>query len=77
MMGLPAPFGDKYGPIIGDRACRMCGVHIWFTPGQDRAAIPRTADGTNHFQNCPGVQKKPEPKQQTLFDVGRKFEYPR
>lgn len=78
-MAKPAPFGNQYGAVLGDRACAMCQRWIWFTSGENGKSIPRTSDGRNHFTNCPGMQKKTpvekkkQPEQQSLFELGSKY----
>jgi hypothetical protein len=53
------------------RPCRFCQVPIFFVRVKTGATIPYTAEGVNHFQDCPHFAKArqgPQNAQEKLFE---------
>jgi uncharacterized protein with PIN domain len=39
------------------RPCRACAQELWFVRHKNGKVAPYTADGTNHFINCPHAKE--------------------
>ena len=52
------------------RPCRFCGATLYFVRHHNGGMTPLTAEGINHFRDCPNLQKsKREPQEQSdLFE---------
>ena len=54
---------------VEKRPCRFCGKPLYFVPTRAGKVAPYTAEGRNHFEDCPRFQRAPAPKeQQRLFE---------
>lgn len=49
------------------RQCRFCPTLIYFARSNVGSTIPYTAEGVNHYTNCPKYRKEPDPRQDALF----------
>jgi hypothetical protein len=44
------------------RACRACGMTIYMVEHANGKMAPYTADGVNHFANCPKAEQFRKPR---------------
>ena len=49
------------------RPCRFCGQQLYFVPVASGKMRPYTAEGRNHFEDCPHFQRQTAPQQEALF----------
>ena len=52
------------------RRCRFCGRMLYFVHiTATGKTVPYTAEGLNHFVDCPYFERKPDPRQQKLVET--------
>lgn len=54
------------------RPCKLCGATLYFLPLNTGKVAPYTADGENHFANCPHAsqfRKRGRPAQRPLIET--------
>ena len=52
---------------ILQRPCRFCGKPLYFVPTRAGKIAPYTAEGRNHFEDCPHFRRAAAPAQPGLF----------
>jgi hypothetical protein len=60
-MNIP-PVEDRIRRLLGltaeeSRTCKACGALLFFVRHSNGKLAPYTADGVNHFVNCPAAER--------------------